>query len=147
MVGGGARHLRDGVEQIAFVQRLPEYWHAGRADGSGGEIVVSGDEDDRDPSAALAQLFFHFEPVHAGQADINDRAIGFAMLRQIRFSRLEQMHLVTVGAQRTAYGTTDIRVIVNDNECQLGCTHSHVTFGLRNAGYTGILSPTIGLTA
>ena len=128
MVGGGARHLRDGVEQIAFVQRLPEHWHAGRADGSGGEIVMSGDEDDRDPSAALAQLFFHFEPVHAGQADIDNRAIGFAVPRQVRFSRLEQMHFVTVGAQRTADGTPDIRVIVNDNECQLGCTHSHVTF-------------------
>jgi hypothetical protein len=35
---------------------------------------------------------------------------------------------VTVGAQGTAYGTPDIHVIVNDNECQLGCTHSHVTF-------------------
>ena len=128
MVGGGARHLRDGLEQIAFVQRLPEYWHARRAHGARGEIVMSGDEDDWDPSAALAQLFFHFEPVHAGQADIDNRAIGFAMLRQIRFSRLEQMHLVTVGAQRTADGTPDIRVVVNDNECQLGCTHSHVTF-------------------
>lgn len=128
MVGGGARHLRDGVEQIAFVQRLPEYWHARRAHRACGEIVMSGDEDDRDPSAALAQLFFHFEPVHAGQADIDNRAIGFAVPRQVRFSRLEQMHLVTVGAQRTADGTPDIRVIVNDNECQLGCTHSHVTF-------------------
>ena len=128
MVGGGARHLRDGVEEIVFVQRLPEYWHARRAHRARGEIVMSGDEDDREPSAALAQLFFHFEPVHAGQTDINDCAIGFAVVRQIRFSRLEQMHFVTVGAQRTADGTPDIRVIVNDNECQLGCTHSHVTF-------------------
>jgi len=119
------------VEQIALVQRLPEYGHAGRADGSGGEIVVSGDEDDRDPSAALAQLFFHFEPVHAGQADINDCAIGFAVLCQVGFSRLEQMHLVTVGAQSTADGTPDICVVVNDNECQLGSTHSHVTSALK----------------
>jgi len=131
MVGGGARHLRDGVEQIAFVQRLPEYRHARRAHRARGEIVMSGDEDDRDPSAALAQLFFHFEPVHAGQADINDCAIGFAVLCQVGFSRLEQMHLVTVGAQRTADGTPDIRVVVNDNECQLGSTHSHVTSALK----------------
>ena len=112
-------HQGDGIQEVVLVEWLPENWHACRPDRASGEVVVGGDEDDREPPAPLAQLFFHFESADTGQADVHDRAVGLAVLSQIRFAGLEQVHFVTVRAQRPAHGTSDVRVIVNHDECQM----------------------------
>jgi hypothetical protein len=98
-------------------------------DGATGEIIVRSDEDDGDVSPIAAKLFLDLKSAHTRQADVDDCTVGTARLRQILFTGLEQMDLVSMRSQRATHRTPNVLVIVNDSQGQLGRVVGHVSSG------------------
>jgi hypothetical protein len=82
----GSGDLSDSFEEIVFVERLLQNRHGRLQSCAPGEVIVRRDEDDRELPAPLSHLFFHLETADAGQTDVDDGAVGVAVLREIRFT-------------------------------------------------------------
>ena len=65
-------------EQHVVLERLLEQVDRAGAHPSRGDVHVgrAGEEDDRDPGIALAQLLLQLQPAHAGQGDIEQQTTG-----------------------------------------------------------------------
>ena len=50
---------------------------------------MRGHKDDGHGTTAFPQLFFHLEPVDPGQTDVDDRAVGVAVLGQALLAGFE----------------------------------------------------------
>ena len=130
----GFQRLADDDRQFVEVERLVDVVvgaQAHRLDGSL-QHAEGGDHDDDQLLVELLGAGEHFQPVHAGELDIEEHQVGhvFLQLAQGVLAGCRGLHLVALLAQRLLQGPAD-QVFVVDNQ-NFGFTHWY-SFKIREA--------------